>query len=425
MAPDGVRKTVRLGKITKKSAESFKGWLERLLAAKLTNGSIDGETATWLAKLSSVMYDRLVAVGLAEPRESLVIPTLGEWFSDYSARRTNWKPNTRRNALQASKAAEEYFGKRTRLDRITVSDAEDFFRDLQTTLSANTARRRCKRVRQFFNAAIKKRLITENPFDTKAIPTTSVANDDREYFLTREDAQAVIDACPDAEWRLIFALCRYGGLRCPSEVLRLKWEDIHWDTDWFTVHSAKTEHHDNQGIRQVPIFHELRPYLDEAFALAEPGAEYCITRYRSPNCNLRTQLHRIIKRAGLTPWPKTFQNLRATRQTELTEEHPLHVVTKWLGNSPTIARKHYLQATPEHHQKAVQKAAHNPAQYVHAGSCKEAQVAPAGRDGREMQVADKKIFAINCSKKAAPCETAENRWDTPTGSRTPVSRMRT
>ncbi|MDP6718038.1 MAG: hypothetical protein QGF59_05280, partial [Pirellulaceae bacterium] len=94
VAPDGVRKTVRLGTTTKRDAESFKGWLERLLAAKLTNSAIDRDAATWLAKLSGVMYDRLVAVGLAEPRESVVIPTLGEWFSDYSARRTNWKPNT-------------------------------------------------------------------------------------------------------------------------------------------------------------------------------------------------------------------------------------------------------------------------------------------------------------------------------------------
>jgi len=149
--PDGVRKTVRLGKATKKNAESFKQWLEKLVEARKANSSLASQTATWLGSLGSVMYDRLVAVGLAEPRESLVMPTLGEWFSDYSARRTKWKPNTRRNALQASKAAEEFFGKRTRLDRITMSDAEDFFTHLQSTLSENTARRRCKRVRKFFN----------------------------------------------------------------------------------------------------------------------------------------------------------------------------------------------------------------------------------------------------------------------------------
>lgn len=41
--------------------------------------------------------------------------------------------------------------------------------------------------------------------------------------------------------------------------------------------------------------------------------------------NLRTQLQRILKRAGLTAWPKLWQNLRATRATELADRYPAHV----------------------------------------------------------------------------------------------------
>lgn len=48
--------------------------------------------------------------------------------------------------------------------------------------------------------------------------------------------------------------------------------------------------------------------------------------------NLRTQLLRIIRRAGWNPWPKLFQNLRSTRQTELADEYPIQVVTAWIGN---------------------------------------------------------------------------------------------
>jgi hypothetical protein len=33
-------------------------------------------------------------------------------------------------------------------------------------------------------------------------------------------------------------------------------------------------------------------------------------------------MERIIKRAGLKPWPKLFQNLRSTRETELAEDFP-------------------------------------------------------------------------------------------------------
>jgi hypothetical protein len=88
----------------------------------------------------------------------------------------------------------------------------------------------------------------------------------------------------------------------------------------------------------------------------DPGSGGAIrARGRVPcecNANLRTQLERIIGRAGLTPWPKLFQNLRSTRETELAESFPLKVVCEWIGNSPEVAVKHYLQVTDEHFERA-------------------------------------------------------------------------
>lgn len=104
----------------------------------------------------------------------------------------------------------------------------------------------------------------------------------------------------------------------------------------------------------MPIFPELRPYLEEAFHLAAEGALYVINRYRDTNQNLRTQPARIVRRAGLTPWPKLFHNLRASRQTELRERYPTHVVCAWLGNTAAIAAEHYLQVTEAHYKQAAQ-----------------------------------------------------------------------
>ena len=103
----------------------------------------------------------------------------------------------------------------------------------------------------------------------------------------------------------------------------------------------------------IPMFPELEPLLREVFDAAEPGTVHVITRYRGTSTNLRTQLHRIIKKAGLDPWPKVFQNLRSTRETELAETYPMHVVCRWLGNSQLVAAKHYLQLTDDHFQRAV------------------------------------------------------------------------
>ena len=158
--------------------------------------------------------------------------------------------------------------------------------------------------------------------------------------------------CPDAQWRLIIALSRYGGLRCPSEHLALTWGDVDWERNRLNVRSPKTEHYRGGESRAVPLFPELRPYLEEAFELAEPGTQHVVTRYRDSSANLRTQFLRIIRRAGVESWPKLFHNLRASRQTELENQFPSHVVCDWMGNSHAVARKHYLQTTEEHFARA-------------------------------------------------------------------------
>jgi integrase len=94
----------------------------------------------------------------------------------------------------------------------------------------------------------------------------------RKYYVSPEDTRAILAAC-NPTWRIIVALARYGGLRCPSEVLSLKWEHVNFETNRMSVPSCKTEHHPGRAYRVCPIFVELRPYLDEAFDLAVDGAE--------------------------------------------------------------------------------------------------------------------------------------------------------
>jgi integrase len=152
-------------------------------------------------------------------------------------------------------------------------------------------------------------------------------------------------------------------LRTPSETLSLRWqEDIDWAKQSITIQSPKTEHHEGKQSRVIPMFPELTEPLQEARKLAEDGAVYVVDeRYRAAamgpggwaNANLRTQFYKIVRRAGLKPWARLFQNLRSSRETELAERFPIQVVTKWLGNSPNVALKHYLQTTDEHFAKAL------------------------------------------------------------------------
>ncbi len=126
--------------------------------------------------------------------------------------------------------------------------------------------------------------------------------------------------------------------------------------------SPKTEHHEGGASRVIPLFPEMLPYLEDCRELASEGCEFVIWRYRKMNSNYGVLLNKLVKRAGLTTWPKPFHNLRASRETELVEQFPIHVACKWIGNSQLVAAKHYLQVTDEHFGKAVQKAVQQPAE---------------------------------------------------------------
>lgn len=186
-------------------------------------------------------------------------------------------------------------------------------------------------------------------------PVPSVTpNTARQFFVPADWIERCIQVAPDVTWRTILALARYGGLRCPSELLRLKWCDVNLHEGRMTIHASKTEHHGSGGIRQCPIFPELRPYLEAAWDAAPEEVVYLIDRYRGTGVNLRTRFETIIKAAGLIPWPKLMQNLRASRETELMAKFPAKGVASRLGNSVPVVMAHYAMATAESFQQALE-----------------------------------------------------------------------
>jgi hypothetical protein len=71
------------------------------------------------------------------------------------------------------------------------------------------------------------------------------------------------------------------------------------------------------------------------------------------NANLRSEMTRLLRRAGVSGWPRLFHSMRASRQTELQRDFPLHVVCSWLGNSPRIAQQSYLLVTEDDFARAA------------------------------------------------------------------------
>jgi integrase len=292
-----------------------------------------------------------------------------EFTETYIASRTDVKRSTVIGYRLSQRSLITFFGGDRRLDKITPGETKDFRRWLTRPKNAsdskeygqglgeNTARKRCSIAKQMFEDALDRELIVRNPFG-KMENLAVGASEGRDYFITRDEAKAVLDACPDTQWKLLFALSRFGGLRCPSEHLALRWSDIDWKLERIVVQSPKTERHEGKSERTMPLWPELRPYLEKAWEEASKGAEFVITRYRDTNANLRTQLLRIIAKAKVTKWPKLFQNLRSTRATELAADFPAHVAAEWMGHSTIVADKHYWRVTDADYERAIQTAQH-------------------------------------------------------------------
>jgi integrase len=354
------RRSIWLGKASPATVETVHANVQELEAAKVAGRAPAVETARWVARIDDRMHRKLAKAGLVEPRAAAVaaaVVTLGAFLAKHVAGRSTVKESTRTIYGHTKRCLINYFergGKPRSLAAITADDADQWREWLESheKLSRSTVARRCGIAKQFFRAAVRARLIEENPFEgMKGI--TVQRNAERYYFVSHAEAAKVLAACPDTEWKLIFALSRYGGLRCPSEHQALRWIDVdyvNWTT--MTVQSPKTAHQ-GKASRVVPIFPELRPFLQAAWEEAQEGSEYVLRRYRGSNANLRTQLQRFMVAAGVKAWPKLFQNLRSSRQTELAEKYPIQVVCEWIGNTQTVAAKHYLQVTEDHLARAI------------------------------------------------------------------------
>jgi integrase len=347
------RKNIRLGGVTKKIAETVRTRVEYLVAANGNGSAPDLETVEWLGRIDDELADKLAKLGLAPARCSM---TLGDFAKEYVESRAELRPNTRRNMLTSRRLLLEYGGDRN-LREWTPALAMDWKRKLvEAEFAGATISKTVKHAKQFFKVAKSRKLIESNPFDE--VKAGGERNDKRLQFIDRATIAKVIDAAPNASWRVLIALARFGGLRTPSETLALKWSDVNWAEKRITIPSVKTEGQ-GKAYRVIPFFPELVGPLTEAFDAAPEGAEFVVMP--SPDtqkANLRTRMRRIMRRAGIEPWPRTFHNLRASRQMELADEYPSHVVTRWLGNSPQIAERHYLKDTETHFDKAVKGAAH-------------------------------------------------------------------
>ena len=349
---NGERRTLTLGaKYDERNAELAKINVEALLECVQTRARPSATLAAWLGEIDDVLRNRLAELDLLTTSKCL---THGDvWRRFYiSPRFVRMAPNTTRNYRGVATRFFEFFDENQLVEHATKADAEEWRLSLLDKRYAEaTVAGAIKCVRSIYNWAVDARLISEHPFNS--IQRGSFENKKREFFVSRAWYAKLLESCPDQDWRTILALCRIGGLRCPSEVLEARWDDVNWDAERFAVRARK-----RKTTRVIPLFPELREELDKQF-FATQGSDcpYVIANHRFDSNNLRTGFSRIIFHAGLPQWERIFHNLRGSRSCELFSEQPAHVASAWMGQSEKVANAHYLHPTDDDYRRALEPGA--------------------------------------------------------------------
>jgi len=386
--------------------------VEQIQEANAAGQSYSVEVASWTANIGDELHAKLVNAGLLRQR---LRRKLGTFLDDFVKEKTRWKNGTAAAFKTSKDLMLDFFGKDTPIEKISVDDAVAFRLELQEKgYKKKTKGNKSKEgngenkyveatiakvighCRQVFKLARDRKLIVDNPFET--VKKGSQRNSARRYFVTMNEYESLLKGCTNAKERLIIALARIGGIRIVSELCGLRWSEIDWKEKWFWVHSPKTEHHEGQDKRKIPLFPELECRFQELYDTLPEGCNDLVFTTESdtppsihPKKSLSSWIHKVAKRAGVKLWKKPFQNCRSSRDTELRRMHPAHrvnewighnqeatedrashLVNEWMGHTQQVAEDHYIQELPDdfiNAYNAEKKGAKTVQEHARIGCC--------------------------------------------------------
>ena len=357
-----------------------KSWFLKYREKSTENGQLVWkQRCAWLANCSDRYRSKkdlaeLVAEKLKSVKEADKCPVSSGSFVDYVE--DVYLPFVRRD-----KKASTYSGYKTYFERyikpragkyalrdFTVAVVSSLLEEIarEHTLNKDTFGKIRSILSGIFTYAIGKghfpaRSDSDNPAHRALIPE-SAAEPGKPEAAAREEVKALLAALEGMPLeRCAVAVCAMMGLR-PGEARGLRWED--WDrvneqvkivrSVWHAIEdTTKTR----QSERFVAVSAELREILLALWKFrGQPTSGYILAGRSGKPTNLDNLAKRSIRRRLLKlglAWPEWY-SLRRFHGTAVRAQSNLQTVSKALGNSPTIADKHYVK--PEEVLPDVRKA---------------------------------------------------------------------
>ena len=271
--------------------------------------------------------------------------SLATWRERYFDLRAHLSDATKARHKVVFDRLEKFFGPTTRIDKITPEDAAAFIAWLRTEKSA-----RGETLAEFsvwgyarvagdtFEYARKIQRIERNPFAELVVKKPETAP--KWVYVSDAMMDKLDAACLSDQWRLFFALARYGGLRA-AEAMSLEWQHVDLKACRMTVWPRQATFSTKQRFRIVPIQPRLLARLQEC----QDGTTGRVLSEISQNNYLRSA-HRTLVRAGLD-WEKPLHTLRKSLATDWKNLLPQSAAAKMLGHSENVADEYYYQVTPD------------------------------------------------------------------------------
>lgn len=236
--------------------------------------------------------------------------------------------------------------------RYTEKDAKDSHykdgNDGGKKLAENTRWTLCRNLKSVFSLAIKKKLITANPFaelESKEIPKAQL---DRRHYLDVEDVRKLMATdCRSEAIKQTFLFCCFVGLRF-GDVRSMTWKEVGHDDNGLFVSTIQQK---TKSSLKAYISKTAERFLPERNNAPEDA---CV--FNLPN---NAYCNKILKEWGKAAGVEkrlTFHVSRHTSATMLLNlDVPLEVVSKQLGHKKTATTEIYAKILNKTLSAAVSK----------------------------------------------------------------------
>lgn len=290
--------------------------------------------------------------------DSDLCPTWNQFFQDTY---TPWAKSRKKSFTDDLKLHRKRLSPRwgdTRLDRITIKDADRFLSELANEgLSASSIRHNGQLLKRCMGLAEKWLILERNNLSDLDLP---IVRDAREYFLSDTELQRLIHVLENdanrgpADTAKLLLLT---GLRV-GELLRCRWQDLSLESSTPTLQVIK-EHSKNGKTRYAPLSEEALKVINQLPSKGKSEYLFINSRNGERLQSIDKAWQRMRKEAGL---PKLrLHDLRHNfASMAVSSGESLFSVQKLLGHSSPVLSNRYSHV----HDTTLQDAANSVSGYL-------------------------------------------------------------